>query len=224
MDRYTLSLALFDFLPVAAGGLGMFFVCRYCSIVGQRIGAWVFLVPLLIFSGGMLKASWKTIVVVTGINFQWMSDALFFCLAPGYVLVASLVVVTFRAESRGNPLAQQWWRLPLIVAVAIVLIAISMRLSMEGRSWNFALLGVLSIANLVLFVRLIMHSAGRRNWLSSIGFLLSLVLGYILVGLARIEDQTLELQWIEEWLNFTSNSILALSAWYLIQRHKEPDV
>ena len=101
MDRYTLSLALFDFLPVAAGGIGMYLVCRYCSIVGQRVGAWVFLVPLLIFTGGMLKASWKTIVVVAGNNIQWMSDALFFFLASGYILVATLVVRAFRRKKEG---------------------------------------------------------------------------------------------------------------------------
>ena len=217
MDRYTLGLALFDYLPVVAGGLGMYFVCRYCSIVGTRVAAWVYLVPLLIFTGGFLKATWKTIVVVTGTNIVWMSDQLFFFLASGYILVAALVLLSLRAHAREKSLSPGWWRLPAALALTIVIAALFLRATMEGRGWNFLLLGVLSVANLLIFVRLIAHAGGRRNWLSATGFFASLTIGYVLVGLARIEDQTLELQWIEESLNFVSNSILAFSAWYLIK-------
>ena len=219
MERYTLGLALFDYLPVVAGGLGMYLVCRYCSIVGTRVGLWLYLVPLVVFTGGFLKATWKTIVVTTGINIQWMSDQLFFFLTSGYILVAALVVLSLRAHAQDSSLGSRWWRYPVALALTIVIAALAMRATMEGRSWNFLLLGVLSIANLVIYVRLIMHAGGRRNWWSAIGFFASLSIGYVLVGLARIEDQTLELQWIEEWLNFISNSVLALSAWYLIRHN-----
>lgn len=219
MDRYTLGLALFDYLPVVAGGLGMYFVCRYCSIVGSRTAAWLYLVPLLVFAGGFMKATWKTIVVVSGTNIQWMSDQLFFFLVSGYILVAALILLSLRAHARSKTLSPGWWRFPVGLALTIVMAALVMRATMEGRVWNFLLLGVLSVANLVIYLRLIAHAGRRRNWLSAIGFFASLSIGYVLVGLARIEDQTLELQWIEEWLNFASNSILALSAWYLIRQY-----
>ena len=219
MERYTLSLALFDYLPVIAGGIGMFFVCRYASIVGRRAGAWVLVVPLIVFTGGFLKATWKTIVVVTGEHLVWMSDQLFFFLATGYILVASLVFLSLRAAARDTQLSARWWYVPAVLATLVVATALAMRIGMPGRTWNFMLLGVLSIANLVLYVRLITHSASLRNWLSAFGFLTSLLLGYVLVGLARLPDQTLELQWIEESLNFVSNTVLALSAWWLLRQN-----
>jgi len=217
MERYTLSLALFDYLPVIAGGLGMYFVCRYASSVGRRTGLWVILVPLIVFAGGFMKASWKTIVVVTGEHFEWMSDQLFFFLASGYILVASLVVLSLRAARNNAVLSANWWRIPAVIVAIVIAGALYLRLATDGRTWNFMLLGVLSIANLVLYVSLITHSLKGRNWLAGAGFLASLTLGYVLVGLARLPDQTLELQWIEEWLNFFSNTILALSAWCLIR-------
>jgi len=220
MERYTLGLALFDYLPVMAGGIGMYFVCRYAAITGKRSGLWVIVVPLIVFAGGFMKATWKTIVVVSGNNFVWMSDQLFFFLATGYILVSALVVLSFRAESQGRELSENWWRVPAGIAAVVLLAALTLRFTGDGRVWAFVLLGVLSIANLVLYVRLIMHAIGRRIWPSAAGFLVSLIIGYVLIGLARLPDQTLELQWIEEWLNFISNSILALAAWYLLTRQR----
>jgi hypothetical protein len=217
MERYTLSLALFDYLPVIAGGIGMYFVCRYCSIMGRQTGKWVIVVPLIVFSGGFLKATWKTIVVVTGEHLVWMSDQLFFFLATGYILVAGLVFMGLRAAARGDRLSPNWWRVPATLAAIVIVTALALRAGVAGRSWNFMLLAVLSIANLVLYLSLIRHSLKERNYLAGAGFLTSLTLGYVLVGLARLPDQTLELQWIEEWLNFFSNTILALSAWCLLR-------
>jgi len=39
MHRYTLSLALFDYLPVIAAAIGIWLICRYCADVGGRKGA-----------------------------------------------------------------------------------------------------------------------------------------------------------------------------------------
>ena len=101
--------------------------------------------------------------------------------------------------------------------MVIVGSALYLRWTTDGRGWNFLLLGVLSLANLVLYVRLILHSIGTRRRWAGAGFLTGLVLGYVLVGLARLPEQTLELQWIEQTLNFVSNSVLLLSAWHLIK-------
>ena len=221
MERYTLGLALFDYLPVIAAAIGLFLVCRYCAIVGRREGNWIYLVPLVAVTGGVLKATWKLIVVTTGSNIQWMSDQLFFFIASGYVLMASLVVLSLRAHARGTQLSANWWRGPLLVAIAIVAIALVLANTSESRSWAFLLLGVMSIANLVFSIRLIAHSAGQRKWLATLGFSMNLVLAYVLVGLARIPEQTLELQWTEEILNFVATSALALAAWYLLRTYEQ---
>ena len=48
---YTLSLALFDYLPVAAGGLGMLLVTRYLAAIGKIRFAWLLPIPLAILTG-----------------------------------------------------------------------------------------------------------------------------------------------------------------------------
>ena len=220
MERYTLGLALFDYLPVIAAAIGLTLVCKYCALVGRQTGAWIYVVPLVAVTGGTLKATWKLIVVTTGTNIQWMSDQLFFFIASGYVLMASLVAMSLRAHSRNAQLSETWWRMPSMAAALIVATALVLANSSESRSWAFLLLGVMSIANLVFSIRLIAHSAGQRKWLAVLGFSLNLVLAYVLVGLARIPEQTLELQWAEEILNFVATSALALAAWYLIRTYE----
>ena len=222
MERYTLGLALFDYLPVIAAAIGLTLVCQYCALVGRQRGAWIYLVPLVAVTGGALKATWKLIVVTTGTNIQWMSDQLFFFIASGYVLMASLVVMAFRAHAKGEQLSASWWRGPLLMAAAVVATALVLANTSESRGWAFLLLGVMSIANLVFSIRLIAHSVGQRKWLAVLGFSMNLILAYVLVGLARIPEQTLELQWAEEILNFISTSALALAAWYLVRTY-EPD-
>ena len=221
MERYTLGLALFDYLPVIAAAIGLYLICRYCSLVGRQQGAWIIMVPLVAVTGGFLKATWKLIVVVTGVNIQWMSDQLFFFIASGYLLMASLVVMSLRAHGRNEQLAATWWRAPLIAVVVVVTVALALAFSVSSRSWAFLLLGVMSLANLVFSIRLIAHSIGQSKWLATLGFSLNLVLAYVLVGLARIPEQTLELQWAEEILNLAATSSLALAAWYMIRTSEQ---
>ena len=221
MDRYTLELALFDYLHVIVAAIGLYLVCRYCAMVGGRDGPWIYLIPLIAVTGGTLKATWKLIVVLSGTSIQWMSDQLFFFLASSYVLMASLVVMSLRAGARGEVMRETWWRIPTVLAVGLVLAALAIANLSAGRSWVILLLATLSITNLVFSIRLIAHSAARRNWLSTLGFSLNLIVAYTLVGLARIPEQTLELQWAEEVLNLVANTALALAAWYLI-RSDEP--
>ena len=49
---------------------------------------------------------------------------------------------------------------------------------------------------------------------------MNLVLSYVLVALARIPEQTAELQWIEEFFNLANNSMLAVGAWLLIRARR----
>jgi len=218
MEDYTLSLALFDYLPVLAAAFGFFSICRYCAIVGHSTGAWVIFVPLIAVTGGFLKATWKVIVVVADTNIQWMSDQLFFFLATGYILLASVVLLSLQAERRGQPLRDDWWRIPAVLAALVITAAFLLKQGFEQRYWAFLLLGVLSVCNLLFAVRLIAHSLVRRNWLSGVLFIVNLVFAYTLVGLARIPDQTAQLQWIEEFLNLFANGALAIAAWHLLKK------
>ena len=220
MENYTLGLALFDYLPVIAAGFGLYLICKYCGSTAGYAGPWIIAIPAIALTGGTLKASWKLIWALEQVNIKWMSDQLFFFLASAYVLMTVFIVQTLRAGKRGEHLAANWWMLPMTFVTAMVAGAAYLMLTTDGRSWNFMLLGVLSLANLVFLIALIAHSFQMSNRLAATAFIANLVLGYVLVGLARLE-QTAELQWIEEILNLTNNTVLALGAWSLIRRSQD---
>ena len=217
MENYTLGLALFDYLPVIAAGFGLYFICKYCAGLANYDGFWIIAIPAIALTGGALKASWKLVWALQQINVAWMSDQLFFFLASAYVLMAALVVRSLRAAERGDTLAGNWWALPIQVIAVIIIGALYLKTTTDGRTWSILLLATLSIANLVFLVTLIVHAWRQTAWVAFSAFLGNFVLSYVLVGLARME-QTAELQWIEEFLNLVNNSLLAVGAWSLIRR------
>lgn len=216
MEDYTLGLALFDYLPVIAAGVGLYLVCRYFAALAQYDGPWVVLMPLIAVTGGTLKASWKLIWALQQVNYTWMTDQLFFFLASAYVLMAFFVIRCRRAAGRGEALAANWWQVPVLLVAVLVAVAFYL-MAGGGRAWVGLLLATLSIANLVFLVTLIVHAARQGNRVAAAAFAASLTLGYVLVGLARME-QTAELQWIEEIVNLFNNSLLAYGAWRLTDR------
>ena len=174
-------------------------------------------IPLIALIGGAMKATWKTIWVVAGINLQWMSDQLFFFLVTAYVLMTVFVIRTLRAARNGVSLADNWWTLPLIIVTAVLGGAFYLKATSDGRGWSIVLIATLALASLVFLLTLIRHAYVAGDRIAMLLFATNLILSYVLVGLARLE-QTAELQWIEEILNFVNNSLLALAAWRLTRR------
>ncbi|MCH9695361.1 MAG: hypothetical protein K0U72_12695 [Gammaproteobacteria bacterium] len=215
MENYTLSLALFDYLPVIAAGFGLYLICKYCGSLVAYSGVWIVLIPAIALTGGVLKASWKLLYALNGSNIGWMSDQLFFFLATAYVMMAALILRSLRAYGTGVTLNRNWWLAPLALAGIIVAAAFYLYFGVASRSWSILLLATLSIANLLFLVGLIRHAALRARWLAVAAFSGNLVLSYLLVWLAR-QPQTPELQWIEEFLNLGNNSLLAVGAWLLL--------
>ena len=217
MENYTVGLALFDYLPVIAAGFGLYLVCKYCAILGRYDGPWIVIIPAIALTGGTLKATWKLIWAAQQINFEWMSDQLFFFLATAYVLMVTFVIACLRAWRKDRPVSETWWYGAVLVAGIAVCLSLYLKTATDGRSWSLLLLSVLSVANLGFLVTMIGHATKRRNWSAVAAISGNLVLSYVLVGLARME-QTAELQWIEEGLNLASNSFLAVGAWLLLQQ------
>jgi len=223
MENYTIGLALFDYLPVIAAGFGLYLICKYCAGLANYNGIWIVLIPVIALTGGTLKASWKLVWAVQHVNYTWMSDQLFFFLASAYVLMAVLVVRSLQAAANGNNLPKNWWVLPVQVIVVMLAGAFYLKTSTDGRTWNFLLLAVLSIANLVFLLSLMLHAKKVGVYPALIAFGLNLVLSYSLVGLARME-QTAELQWIEEFMNLANNSLLAVGAWFLLRAQRRESI
>ena len=206
---------MFDYLPVIVAGFGLHFICRYVLNAGPE-NRWTIIIPLLAVTGGTLKATWKLNVAITGQSIEWMSDQLFFFIAASYILLAFAVIRGLRARVRGETLVSCWWRWPLVLVIIVVCAALALKVRPD-RAWSLLLLIAMSTSNLVFALRLIGHSFAARNWLAVGGFVVNLTLTYVLVGLARIPEQTAQLQWIEEVVNLVSNSCLALAAYSLLR-------
>lgn len=219
MEGYTLSLALFDYLPVLAGGAALYLVCRHCASLARHDGPSIVLIPLVALAGGGLKATWKLVLAVQGLDLLWMSDQLFFSLAGAYVPLAFLVVGSLRAARRDATLPAGWWRLPVLIAAGALAGAYYLRSAADGRAWSALLIAVVALASLAMLLALIVHAFARGDRLAAGAFAASLVLSYVLVGLSRME-QTAELQWMEQSVNLAGNCLLAAGAWRLRRRPK----
>lgn len=200
--EYTLSLALVDFLPVIFTAIGYFFLCRMVSHINEQQGKIASIGAILIVAGGFFKAVWKLSMAATNgtTNIVWMDEGLFVWMAPGYTLLAWSVWQTVREVRRKKTF--HTWLLPAILSV--LTLGYAYYLSTTGGSWNLILLIVLVLGSTTTSILLIAF-AFREN-LKSMGvlFIINLICVFILSGLARIPEQTIMLQWIEESINTVS--------------------
>ena len=216
--EYTLSLALVDFLPIVFTAFGMFFVARMVDHLGRRQGQMALTGVVLIITGGTLKAVWKTIIAATqgAVDINWMEESLFVFMAPGFIFLAFAIWYAVR-ERQGTKISRVWL-VPLVII--FLMLAGSAYLGItapEEPTWKRILLGMLVLANLVSSVLLIVFSFRQKLPLIGVMFLLNFVGVLILNGLARIPDQTISLQWVEEGINTTTWLVFAFAAFRLYE-------
>jgi hypothetical protein len=213
---YTLPLALVDFLPILFSALGMFFVSRMAGRWGRALMQMATAGAVLIITGGLFKAIWKTIMAVTNgtVDVRWMDEGLFVWMAPGFVLMAW--AMWGAAQGAQNKSLKLAWPVPLGIIVVMFLASGYLALSRpDAPTWSRVLLGVMVLATVAVSVLLIILSIRLKMPLMAGLFLLNLVGVFILNGLARIDEQTITLQWIEESINTVSWLAFAVAAWKL---------
>jgi len=190
-DTYTVGLALFDFVPVVLSSLGLWTIARLVGTFDPNVGRIAKLGWVLVSLGGICKATWKLILGLTdgATDIRWLDNSLFLFMAAGFVFFAFAV-----GEQRS-------WKVPLgVVTVTYIAAALSFFLS-GSRSWFFVLLAVAAVANLIATGRL-----ARRSWrigasMGALLFWLNFIVILLLPGFARLPDQTIALQWVEQSVN-----------------------
>lgn len=87
MEGFTLSLALLDYVPVAAfGAAGL--------VAGQAMGSPVFTTgAALSFLAGLLKATWKLVLAVSGRDIRAMNRPFVPMQATGFLLMLTGAVI-----------------------------------------------------------------------------------------------------------------------------------
>jgi len=81
IPNYSINLAIVDFFPVIFFGISM-------GIVGYSIESMLFVIgAILSTTAGVLKATWKLIVVINGKNNSWMNKAFRILMPVGFLLM-----------------------------------------------------------------------------------------------------------------------------------------
>ena len=200
--EYTFSLALVDFLPVAFTAVGLIYIARMVSHVSAAHGQAAFVGAILTVAGGFFKAVWKLLMASSGgtIDINWMEDGLFVWMAPGYVLLLWSVWQTVRGVNHKKMLNA--WIAPLIFIAIMLAGSFYLHTSKpDSPAWERVLLSVMVLATVLTGLLLIVFGFLQKMPLAGWLFIINLVGIFLLNGLARMDDQTITLQWIEESIN-----------------------
>lgn len=224
MSHYSLSVALFDFLPVLLAGLGLVLLARGVAARHRALAPAAWAAALLIPFGGLCKASWKLMVATQQLHLGWLENLLFISLAPGFVLMAFSLFHARRAWQAGVAAAAARYpqrRLLLWLALPLLGALVAVWLRPETRLWFFWLLGITTIANAALMWQAIAAS----RW-AALGWPVQGCLAYnfaatlALSGLSRLPYGEAT-AWLQEGVNFSAQAALAFGFWRLARRMQE---
>lgn len=205
-----LALAVEDALPVLLAFAGLVVLSRVFRKGDRGAGLPALVGAGLVGAAGLGKVSWKVNAALTGTDLAWLDDLLFWWLALGFALLATVAV----SALRGRPLRLARSLASGVVVAAAAVFALVLT-DAAGETADAVLLGLLVVATTVFgvtLVRLALRTGDRpAAWL----FGINLAVTFVLAGLARIEDQTLALQWTEQLVNTASQAAFLVAAWRL---------
>lgn len=203
--EYTLSLALVDFLPVLFTAIGLMYIVRMVTHINAVQGKVALIGMVLTVAGGFFKALWKLFMASSGgtIDINWMEEGLFVFMAPGYTLLAWSVWQTVRAV-QSKKIFHAWLTPTIIVAMMFASSIYLFTSNPTSPAWERVLLSVMVLATIITGILLIVFAFRQKLPMAGWLFILNLVGIFLLNGLARIDEQTIMLQWIEESINTIS--------------------
>jgi len=201
--EYTISLALVDFLPVIFTTIGFYFLFKMVSHVDATQGKVFLIGAVLTVMGGLIKATWKLIIASTGNDFRWMDDGMFVWMAPGYTILVWSIWQTVRAVREKKTF--NVWLTPAIIVILTLAGSFYLNTSSpDSPAWKLILLSVMVLASVITSILLIVFAFRQKLTLAGVLFVINLIIIFVMNGLARIPEQTIALQWIEESINSVS--------------------
>jgi hypothetical protein len=217
LEDYSLSLALFDYIPVGLSALGLFMLATLIGQAGARSRPVCLLGALLIACGGLSKASWKLTWVLSGQDITPLSNLLFILMAPGFIILACHGFFARRYWLQGLPIPHRQANASAMLLIGLTVAATTFVLSQdrEGRGWFFLLLATASLANIFLSANLIQLSWRLRQRGTALIFAFSITIIVCLGGLSRFSEGSAPLQWLAECLNVLAHGSFALAVWRL---------
>ncbi|QBY04514.1 hypothetical protein E2K93_08980 [Thalassotalea sp. HSM 43] len=217
MYKYSVSLALFDYIPVILSATGLYFVVKTIASDSFKYSKLTAISACLIVASGLSKASWKLIIATSGVDIALLNNALFVLMTPGFILL-TFCLWAFRRQFANNPVKQTAWRCPASIIMLFAIISVYLAFAFpEKRLWFLVLLLPLTLANCVFSFHAIRHSMKTGSAFAALLFLLNIVGIFVMSGLAQTGDQSEAMQWIEEMVNAATQGALALAGYLLWQ-------
>lgn len=221
MLEFSLPLALFNFLPVGLTALALFWLVRLLSILRRDVQAWAWLGAALIVAGGLSKALWKLNASLTAQDIDWLANALFPLIGPGFFLLA---ILSWMAFTRPSP--DRLHRPILMLTLLAIALALSVALLRTWvldlpRGWFLPFMLLTTLGNLGLMVLLI-----RRAWQARLKLAVALLLVNVLVAfglqpIAMAGADTLALHWLEQVMTTLGAAAFAGAVWLLLQADRQ---
>lgn len=214
MLEFPLSLALYNVVPVILTGVALWFLIRF--VRDQHAPHHGLALPggALILAGGTAKVTWKLIAATTGADIEWLANALFPLMAPGFALLAVAIWGATRRLRGQQPLVG--WRVVLLaVLLAFSIAAVRQWILEMPRGWFLPLLALASLGNLGASILLIRAALWLHRWRIALLFAINLAMIFALQPIAMASPKTLALHWIEQSLTVFGTGCFALAAYLL---------
>lgn len=215
MSTYSVSVALFDFVPVLVSGAGLVLLARGIARRRPRYAALAWAAALLVPLGGLCKASWKLILALDGTRIDWLENLLFILLAPGFIGLAYALFHARRPVAPADASGPSWARVALWLSLPLVAALATAVLAPGTRGWFFVLLAATVLANFALIAQaLIAARQWRLGWPVIAAFIYNLIASLMLGGLARLPEAEAS-AWLQEGVNLSAQLALAYGGWRL---------
>lgn len=191
------TLAALDLVPVLLTALGLRVVARLVAHDEPAAGRWAAVGALLVVTGGLGKAGAKVVLAAGGPELPLLAALLYPGLALGYLLLVAAVAGAARAPR--VRVVRPW--LPALVGLAL-LASITVAVGPgTGRLVPLAWLVTGGVASIVLDLVLAGRSRRAGSRAATTLLLAHLAATVVLQALARPDDQSIALQWVQELLN-----------------------
>ncbi len=197
-ETYPLGLALLDFIPNLAFLAGVYYLYNLLILVRLRPASRLMLSGgLLVFFGGLTKASWKLIYTLSAADIAPLREMQFALLAPGFLLMFLSVWSLARSRkgktAAASTAAMALWKIPLMIVVTI---------------FSLGSMGILTYL-----------SYQRRAPVAGALFSFSALCLLAMSGLSGAA-QTVAMQWVAEITNTLGQLGFALASWMLYRDYR----
>ena len=194
---YTVEMALYDFVPVIGFLVGGIYLVKLSRLMLKKFLSIIMTIGVIVIvMGGGLQASWKLLTAINLPHPIWMSQGQFVFMATGYVLVLIPVLALLRKNKAKTAEA-----LPAMA------------------TWKIPFLGVMTLASLSAYASLVVLSLRRKSWLAGLGFVAAFI-SVLTMGFMASQNQTIQMQWIEQTINTLGNWGFALGAILVYNTYK----